>query len=121
MPHHVHGILVIHDVGADRRPPEDEDPMVGADRRPPEKNKQAHISAPLRRKGNTLGSIIAGFKSVATKKINQHRGTPGKKVWQRNYYDRIIRDEAELGRAREYIDANVLMWAQDEENPNIVK
>jgi len=62
MPNHVHGILVIHDVGADRRPPEGEDPMVGvdrrppegedpmvgADRRPPEKNKQAHISAPLR-------------------------------------------------------------------------
>jgi len=39
---------------------------------------------------------------------------PGR-LWQRNYYERIVRDEAELGAIREYIAANPANWADDEE------
>lgn len=46
------------------------------------------------------------------------RGTPGAAVWQRNYYEHIIRDEAEWGRIRDYIEANPVRWAEDRENPN---
>jgi putative transposase len=42
-------------------------------------------------------------------------------VWQRNYYEHIIRDEADLNRVRECIAANPGRWDEDEENPGIIK
>ena len=68
----------------------------------------------------SLGALIAGFKAATTKRINAWRGTPGNPVWQRNYYDRIIRDEDELWRIREYIANNPAQWAVDRENPLVV-
>jgi hypothetical protein len=62
-----------------------------------------------------LGAFIAGFKSSATTKINVLRGTPGMPVWQRNYYDHIIRDEKDYYSIAEYIDLNPLNWEKDEE------
>jgi len=38
-------------------------------------------------------------------------------VWQRNYYEHVIRDDANLDRVRAYIDANPSRWVEDEENP----
>jgi REP element-mobilizing transposase RayT len=67
----------------------------------------------------TLCSIVQNFKSVSTRKINHHRITPGCPVWQRNYYERVIRNEHELSRAREYIVINPMQWALDRENPLI--
>ena len=66
---------------------------------------------------DSLGSIIGQFKSNATRRINASRGAPGGPVWQRNYYERIIRDENELNRIREYIQNNPTDWDSDEENP----
>jgi REP element-mobilizing transposase RayT len=65
----------------------------------------------------TLGNIAAFFKYQSTKLINESQGTPGAKVWQRNYYDRIIRDEKELQNIRDYIANNVLTWAFETEHP----
>jgi REP element-mobilizing transposase RayT len=42
----------------------------------------------------------------------------GDRLWQRGYYDHIVRDEKDLHRVRQYIDNNPLAWALDEENPN---
>jgi len=106
MPNHLHGIIVIHDVGAHGRAP------FQQNRAPQQQSR-----TPLHRKPKSLGSLIAGFKSVATKKINIHRQLPGCPIWQRNYFDHIIRDEEELNAIREYIQSNPLMWAQDNENP----
>jgi REP element-mobilizing transposase RayT len=64
-----------------------------------------------------LGSFVAGFKSAVTKRINTMRRTPGLPVWQRNYYEHIIRDERELDRIRRYIADNPLRWHEDPENP----
>ena len=44
-----------------------------------------------------------------------------RRVWQRNYYEHIIRDEAELARVRRYIDENPLQWELDKENPQRVR
>jgi len=52
-----------------------------------------------------------------TKRLNEIQGTPGAPVWQRNYYERVIRDEDELDRVREYILLNPLKWDFDRENP----
>ena len=62
----------------------------------------AHRSAQLRRAPRSLGAIIAGFKSAASRRARQS-------LWQRNYYDRVIRDEEELNRIRNYITYNPAM------------
>ena len=51
---------------------------------------------------------MAPYKTVATRSINAHRGTTGQQVWQRNYFEHIIRTEDELRRIREYIQHNPL-------------
>jgi REP element-mobilizing transposase RayT len=70
--------------------------------------------APL---SGSLGAIVGSFKSDAARRINRLRGTPGAALWQRNYYERIIRDEAELNAVRQYIRDNPSKWADDPNNP----
>jgi REP element-mobilizing transposase RayT len=76
-----------------------------------------HSRAPLHRKPRSLGSVIAGFKAAATARINQFRNTPGAGVWQRNYYEHVVRDERDLDEIREYLAANPAPWDEDENNP----
>lgn len=113
MPNHFHAILCIHDVGAHcMRPVSDGPPN------PNERQNRAHIGAPLqRRQPDSIGSIIAGFKSAATKRINTVRVNPGAPVWQRNYYERIIRNDRELDTIRQYINDNPTKWEDDENHP----
>lgn len=54
----------------------------------------------------TLGNIVGAFKTVVARSINEHRDTPGRPVWQRNYDEHIVRDERELDRIRAYIRYN---------------
>jgi len=100
MPNHIHGIIAIDDVD------HDSSNMTGA-----------HGRAPLHRKPRSLGSFIAGFKARAAKRINELRGSPGAPVWQRNYYEHVIRSSRALEKVREYIETNPLRWALDLENP----
>jgi len=79
---------------------------------------EADGGAPRRRQPKSLGSIIAGFKSTATKQINEIRQTPGAPVWQRNYYEHIIRNEKALYRIQRYIIENPQQWLYDQENRN---
>ena len=71
---------------------------------------------------DTLGEIVGAFKSlttvVYTRGVRQS-GWPGfrGKLWQRNYYEHIIRSETELDRIREYIASNPAQWDHDDENP----
>lgn len=103
MPNHVHGVLFIHDN------PTDSD--VGTAGRAPTRA----FADPERA---ALSAVIRSFKSAAARHINQTRGTPGAPVWQRNYYEHIIRNEAGLTRIRSYIAANPSRWALDRENPS---
>jgi REP element-mobilizing transposase RayT len=64
-----------------------------------------------------MGRLVGAFKTVSTKHINEHRGTPGVPVWQRNYYEHIIRNDPSLQRIRAYIANNPLRWHRDRENP----
>jgi REP element-mobilizing transposase RayT len=97
MPNHLHGIIVITD-------------SVGAYCNTPLQNR-------FKSPSKTVGSIIRGFKSTTTRQINLLRETPGNPIWQRNYYDHIIRNEYELNKIREYIQNNPLKWDLDKENP----
>jgi len=98
MPNHFHGIVAI--VGADLRG----------------HPGQPHRVAP------TVGDMIDWFKTMTTndyiRGVNhgQWRPFPGK-LWQRNYYEHIIRDEGDLNAIREYIVNNPAGWDTDNENP----
>ena len=61
------------------------------------------------------------FKSLSTKRINGLRGTPGLPTWQGNYYERVVRDDEELQRVRQYILDNPSKWAEDPNNPAIIE
>lgn len=110
MPNHVHGIIVLTN-----------------DRMPGRGHVRAtHRVAPTetgRLEGppsGSIGAILGQFKSLTAKSVNRLRGTPGLPVWQRNYYEHVIRNERELERAREYIVNNPAKWMLDRENPAAV-
>jgi putative transposase len=72
----------------------------------------------LARRRMLLPKIIGRFKMTSAKRINELRGTPGVPVWQRNYYEHVIRDEKSFGRIQDYIQTNALRWEMDKENPS---
>jgi REP-associated tyrosine transposase len=57
------------------------------------------------------------LKTFSARQMNLLRRTPRKPVWQRDYYERVIRNEAELFKVRQYVANNPLQWALDAENP----
>jgi len=64
----------------------------------------------------SLGAVIRSFKAAVTKRVNSVRGVR-LSIWQRNYYEHVIRNEESLDRIREYILANPGRWELDRENP----
>ncbi len=67
--------------------------------------------------GSVLGRIVGYLKYQSSKQINSIHNTPGETIWQRNYYEHIIRNEEELRRVRQYIEDNPARWANDKYNP----
>ena len=65
----------------------------------------------------TLGQIMRTFKSLSAIEANQSLGRSGK-FWQRDYWDRIVRDETELENFRHYIRTNPVRWDKDQLHPN---
>ena len=74
-------------------------------------------SPPTGPKPKSLGALMAGFKSSVTKRINEMRQNPGAAVWQRNYHEHVIRNEADYSRIAEYVNHNPRQWARDSLNP----
>ncbi|MBI5409883.1 MAG: transposase [Nitrospirae bacterium] len=106
MPNHFHGILFINDRM-------DTIQCRGV-------SQYAPTNA-FRSPSQTIGAIVRGFKSAATKQINFMRNTQGAPVWQRNYYEHVVRNEKELRSIQEYIINNPLQWDLDENNPVNIK
>jgi len=100
MPNHIHGIVIFSGVGTGKVRARHALPLQRDFGRPP---------------ANSLHSVVGSFKSAAARRINILRGTPAAPVWQRNYYERVIRNEGELYAFREYIKANPTNWQSDEE------
>ena len=70
----------------------------------------------------TVGGVVGAFKSISTveyTRVVKQNGWPSfnRRLWQRNYYEHIIRNEESLNRIREYIVNNPLQWEFDRENP----
>jgi REP element-mobilizing transposase RayT len=64
-----------------------------------------------------LAAAVQAFKSLSTRRVNALRVTPGAPLWQRGYYEHIVRNQADLDRIRQYIADNPGKWAYDTENP----
>jgi putative transposase len=62
---------------------------------------------------DSLGAILQNYKSTSTRRVNTMRGTPGLQLWQRNYYDHIIRNEKDYGDCIAYIQTNPFHWQED--------
>ncbi len=72
---------------------------------------------PLQKRRNMLiPKIIGKFKMLSAKEINILANNSGNPLWQRNYYDHIIRNEIELNKIREYILENPKNWERDRNN-----
>ncbi|SHI91245.1 hypothetical protein SAMN02745216_00692 [Desulfatibacillum alkenivorans DSM 16219] len=97
MPNHLHGIFHAGHSGEQREP-----------------GSQQRLDF---QKVSKLGRIIAYFKYQSTKQINSFGNAPGQKVWQRNFYENVVRDEKSLNAIREYIAKNPRQWEFDKENP----
>jgi REP element-mobilizing transposase RayT len=116
MPNHIHGILILRATSSVTVGAHDRAPRTGIPAR-------AHQGAPLRAEGITpqavrgsLGAIIRQYKSSVTRTVIRSLGGP-RNVWQRNYYEHIIRDEADWDTIRRYIEANSMNWDAHGENP----
>jgi putative transposase len=100
MPNHVHGIVWIEHTDGGDIPA-----IVGAERR------SVPTVAP-----KSLGAIVRAYKSAVTYAINSLQNQRGAALWQRNYYEHIIRDEKDLQAKRDYILGNPMNWEDDDEN-----
>ncbi|HEX8993510.1 MAG TPA: hypothetical protein VF784_17660 [Anaerolineales bacterium] len=118
MPNHFHAIVVISS----------EAPSGASDVRATGGSVGATGGSPVRAGGSplrprgpaprSLGALIAGFKSSVTKRINALRDSPNAPIWQRNYYEHIIRNQREGERIHLYIDSNPVRWSQDQVDPS---
>jgi putative transposase len=102
MPNHVHGIVVLNDIAV-------AGPTVGAGFKPGPTQSHANHS---------LAEIVRAFKTFSARRVNARQNTHSVSVWQRNYYDHIIRNEESLNRIRQYILDNPARWEFDRENPS---
>ena len=93
MPNHVHGIIELHVPG------------------------RAGLKPAPTKISPGLFEVVRAFKTFSARSVNKLRGTQGSAVWQRNYYEHVIRVETELDRIREYITNNPTQWEIDRENP----
>ena len=95
MPNHLHGIIVIRDG------------MAGGSRTAPTRDA---VRKPL-------GRLVGAFKTLSTNRLNELCLTPGRTIWQRDFYERVIRHERELDAVRRYVVDNPLKWELDPDNP----
>ena len=93
MPNHTHGIIIL------KRP-----------------NSAQGMDAECIPTSHSLGEIVRGFKALSTRQINEAWGTMGVPVWQRGYYEHVIRGEKSLNAIREYIENNLVNWGFDPDN-----
>lgn len=134
MPNHFHGIIILtgndHCRGESQTRPYDPtrpyhrtarpyDPTHPSDPRP--YNPTTSDSTPPPQKRHGLPEIVRALKSFSARLINQRRDTQGVPVWQRNYYEHIVRNEHELNTIRQYVYENPMKWEMDMDNPSNIK
>ncbi len=114
MPNHLHGIIIIHENGMATN----SSSSVGATHwvapTQPIAPTQSVAPTPNGPKRGSIGAIIGSYKMSVTRRIQREFNATG--IWQRNYYEHIIRNDAEYNRIHWYIVSNVANWLMDDEN-----
>ncbi len=101
MPNHLHGIICIQDT------------------------VQQNLTSPIQHEAfghptqRSIPTIIRSFKAAVTLRARRILGEPQTRIWQRNYYEKVIRNESGLQAARLYIHENPNNWAVDQENDDL--
>ncbi len=119
MPNHIHGIINI--VGAGSQPALNQN-NISINNIPD--NCKILIDHKIKRAGlepaptcnHGLSEIIRQFKTFSARRVNKINNTFNNRLWQRNFYERIIRGQHDLNRIYEYIDNNPVNWESDENN-----
>lgn len=96
MPNHIHGLIVI------------ERQLPGRKRSSPDRNNVAPQS---------LGVVVRSFKAAVSRAVKQRSKGSVSPVWQRNYFEHVVRNDEDFSRIREYIFLNPIQWEEDEDNP----
>ena len=130
MPNHVHGIIIITDDdgvgGRGEAFLQSSTPANGVAnaQTPGHERPDGECLAPTTATtpngvpSGSLGVIIGNVKSITTRRINAMRRTPGADVWQRNYWEHIIRTQESHARIEDYILANPARWQTDQLHPD---
>jgi REP-associated tyrosine transposase len=103
MPNHVHGIIVINDRA---------DASASARRGTIYRAPTEQFGKPII---GSIPTIIRTFNAAVTRRIGRELNATG--IWQRNYYEHVIRNHEDWDRIHRYIESNPSMWAEDDENP----
>jgi len=103
MPNHVHGIIIIVETG-----------LKPVSTKPVSTMELSNTAVTDPKPNHGLSEFVRAFKTFSSRRINAIRQTAGCKVWQSRFHDRIIRNEPELNKTREYIINNPLNWETDE-------
>jgi putative transposase len=96
MPNHLHGIVIL-----------------------PGKSMSETISQTIPRgpKPGSLGAVLGGFKSAVSGRVSASDLSLVRPLWQRNYYERIVRGNRELGATQKFIETNPARWDDDSNHP----
>jgi putative transposase len=110
MPNHFHGIVwLLNEPDLD---------VIRTEQSPVRARQASPLPVnPRETKSGSLGAVIGGFKSGSTRRAKKYRWITGGSIWQRNYWERIIRNERELEAIRNYIWNNPVNWNMDQLHP----
>jgi REP element-mobilizing transposase RayT len=121
MLNHVHGIIMLHDGRGESciRPDVDGHRLTFHNQGDHKDRPYGKTDVPHGTLDGSLGRIVQAFKSITTHEytvgVKQSGWRPfSGRLWQRNYYERVVRDDGELHGFREYIRYNPLKWADDD-------
>lgn len=65
----------------------------------------------------SIGALVSGYKAAVTRRYRREKSDPNAAIWQRNYYEHVIRDQEDWNTIEAYIPDNPRRWAEDAENP----
>jgi len=121
MPNHLHGLLVLPGKSAETEEGDQHRPLAQLPAIPVspllvEAPEEPFASFGKGSPPSSLSAIVGNYKSVVSRRIGAIMRFPAHQVWQRGFYERIIRSEQELERVRRYIQENPARWAEDREN-----
>ena len=107
MPNHVHGLVQLHPAVA---------PGEGPRRGMEATSNRAPAGLGIHVVAGSLGAVIRAYKAAVSRRVARLRHPPELPVWQRGYWDRVVRDAEELDAIRRYIAANPQRWVEDRDN-----